>query len=159
MGIIAYRFGFYGQLLRCASFLELIGLRFHPSWSCLHGVMEREGSKDGSGVRSSQPRVFSHVCWACLALLLLPLSQLAPFLSQLLILDKHLALQTLLQNALRRTQPPTAKKEGGFLSCVMVLQGLSTLTWGDDGLGNLTEAVLPPSEQEQLWVFIGRSHR
>lgn len=58
LGIIAYRFGFYGQLLRCASFLELIGLRFHPSWSCLHGVMEREGSKDGSGVKEFSAQSF-----------------------------------------------------------------------------------------------------
>ena len=34
---------FYSQLLGFASCPELIGPRFHVSWSCLHGVMGERG--------------------------------------------------------------------------------------------------------------------
>lgn len=96
-----------------------------PGVACMGWWRERD-LETGQGSRSSQPRVFSHVCWACLALLLLPLSQLAPLPFTAVDPWQASCSTNSARTLSRRTQPPTAKKEEGFLSCVMVLQGLSS---------------------------------
>ena len=134
LGIIAYRYG--------VSRVSSSGVPHFLSWlardstlpgaACM-GWWEREGSRDragvrgrGQGSRSSQPRVFSHVCWACLVVLLLPLSQLVPLPFTAVDPWQASCSTNSARTLSRRTQPLTAKKEEGFLSCVMVLQGLSS---------------------------------
>ena len=138
--------GFYSQLLRCASFPELIGPRFHPSWSCLHGVMgergiwrQGRGQRQGSGVKEFSAQSFQP------CLLGLPgcsptssKSACAPSFHSCWSLTSIL-LYKLCQNALQEDSASDSK-EGGRLF-VFCDGPTRPLLWprGGDGLGNLTE--------------------
>ena len=133
-GIIAYRYGGWISIVSSSGAPHVLSWLARgstcPGAACM-GWWEREGSRDGAGVRgrSQGSKSFSHVCWACLAPLLLPLSWLAPLPFTAVDPWQASCSTDSARTLSRRTQPLTTKKQAGFLSRAMVWQGLSS-DWG-----------------------------
>ena len=110
-----------------------------PGAACM-GWWEREGSRDGAGVRgrSQRSKSFSHVCWACLAPLPLPLSWLAhlPFTA----VDPWQA--SCSTDSARRSPGELSRWQQRNRQAFCLVRWsckASPPTGGGDGLGNLTE--------------------